>query len=126
MDMDTVIEFRELGDDWYEGTFKIDGQETKITGICRKNPIDHLQSAYQFFKQGGMRAQCVFNQSTACHMIVMRRNNEKITIEVVKLKEKFENNARLGSNDYLDSNVVFSAAIALTQFADAISGSTKG
>ncbi|WP_455222053.1 hypothetical protein [Kaarinaea lacus] len=122
--MDNVINFKALGNNWYEGNLRIDGQKLTVTGICEKNPAIHLQSAYQFFIQGGMRAQCVFNQDSACHLIVMRRDDGKtdnIVIEVVKLNEKFENNAKLRSNNYLDANVVFSASIPLTQFATAIS-----
>lgn len=121
--MGNVIDFKALGDNWYEGKLAIDGQKISITGICEKNPVSHLQSAYRFFVQGGMRAQCVFNHQTTCHLIVMRRNEaitDNIIVEVVKLYEKFENNAKLRSNDYLDSNVVFSASIPLTQFATAI------
>lgn len=121
--MDNVINFKALGNNWYEGNLIIDGQKHTITGICEKNPASHLNSAYEFFAQGGMRAQCVFNQDTACHLIVMRRDEGKsgnIVIEVVKLNEKFENNAKLRNNNYLDDNVVFSASIPLTQFATAI------
>jgi hypothetical protein len=121
--VDNAIHFKALGDNWYKGELAIDGQTISITGICKKNPAHHLQSAYLFFVQGGMRAQCVFNQDTTCQLIVMRRddiNKEDIIVEVVKLNEKFENNAKLRSNNYLDSNVVFSASIPLMQLADAI------
>lgn|GEM_PF-4326666 len=121
--MDNVINFKDLGNNWYEGKLAIDGHNISITGICEKNPANHLQSAYRFFVQGGMRAQCVFNQHTSCHLIVMRRDdaeNDNIIVEVVKLNEKFENNAKLRNIDYLESNVVFSGSIPLTQFAAAI------
>ncbi|KPJ93609.1 MAG: hypothetical protein AMJ55_07695 [Gammaproteobacteria bacterium SG8_15] len=85
--MDNVINFKDLGNNWYEGKLAIDGHNISITGICEKNPANHLQSAYRFFVQGGMRAQCVFNQHTSCHLIVMRRDdaeNDNIIVEVVK------------------------------------------
>lgn len=121
--VDNIINFRALGNDWYEGDLTINGQRITVEGICKNNPATHLQSAYLFFVQGGMRAQCVFNQDTTCHLFVMRRDDvthDNIIVEVVKLDEKFENNAKLRSNNYLDANVVFSASMPLTQFATAI------
>jgi len=121
--VDNIISFKELGNNWYEGKLIINGRELTLAGTCDKNPSSHLHSAYLFFARGGMRAQCVFNEDTTCHLIVMRRADAKtdnIIIEVVKLNEKFENNAKLRSNDYLDSNIVFSASVSLALFASAI------
>lgn len=121
--MDNIINFKDLGNNWYEGRLILNGRKLTVTGICDKNPDSHLQSAYLFFVRGGMRAQCVFNQDTTCQLIVMRRedtNTDNIIIEVVKLDEKFENNAKLRSNNYLDANIVFSARVPLAQFARAI------
>lgn len=127
--VDNAIHFKALGNDWYEGELAIAGQKISVTGICEKNPASHLQSAYLFFVQGGMRAQCVFNQDTTCQLIVMRRDTakpENIVVEVVKLSEKFENNAKLRNYKYLDSNVIFSASLPLVQFANAIGYKNQG
>lgn len=93
--MDNTIEFKALGNNWYEGELKISDQKTSINGSCKKNPTVHLQSAYQFFIQGGIRAQCVFNHNSACYLIILRRQNDMIKIDVIKLDERFENNAKL-------------------------------
>lgn len=118
--MENVIDFIELGDNWYEGKLKIGDQITTISGSCEKDPIVHLQSAYQFFVQGGIRAQCVFNQSSTCLMIVLRRQDDMIKVDVVKLDERFENNAKLKNHQYLDANIVFSASTPLDNFAHAL------
>jgi len=118
--MENVILFKELADNWYEGHLKIGDQKIIISGSCEKNPILHLQSAYRFFVQGGIRAQCVFNHSSACYLIVLRRQEDMVKVEVIKLDERFENNAKLKNHQYLDANIVFSASTPLDYFANAI------
>lgn len=118
--MNNSIEFKELGNCWYEGILKIGNQKTAISGSCEKNPLLHLQSAYRFFVQGGIRAQCVFNHSSACYLIVLRRQDDMIKVDVIKLDERFENNAKLKNHQYLDANIVFSASTPLDCFANAI------
>ncbi|WP_455219284.1 hypothetical protein [Kaarinaea lacus] len=118
--MENIIEFKALGDNWYEGELKIGDQKTSINGSCEKNPITHLQSAYQFFIQGGVRAQCVFNHNSSCYLIILRRQNNIIKVDVAKLDERFENNAKLKNHQYLDAHIVFSASTPLASFASAV------
>ena len=123
--MDNTIEFKELGNNWYEGEIIIGDQKTSINGNCTKDPITHLQSAYQFFIQGGIRAQCVFNHKSACYLIILRRQDDMIKVDVIKLRERFENNAQLKNHQYLQANIVFSASTPLDTFATAVFSSSS-
>lgn len=124
--MENVIVFKELSNNWYEGKLIIGDQLTTISGCCEKDPMLHLQSAYRFFVQGGIRAQCVFNLSSTCHLIVLRRQDDMVKVEVVTLDKRFENNAKLKSHQYLDANIVFSASTSLGNFAHALFTNENG
>lgn len=118
--MDNAIEFKELGNNWYECEIRLGDQKTSINGYCEKNPISHLQSAYRFFIQGGIRAQCVFNHNSACYLMILRRQDNIIKVDVIKLDERFENNSKLKNHQYLDANIVFSASMPLDSFSNTV------
>lgn len=124
--MENVIVFKELGNNWYKGKLKIGDQLTTISGCCEKDPMLHLQSAYRFYVQGGIRAQCVFNHSSTCHLIVLRRQDKIVKVDVVTLDERFKNNTKLKSHQYLEANMVFSASTSLGNFAHALFTNENG
>lgn len=122
--MENQIIFKQLKNNWYHGELTIGHQKAVISGHCEKNPTDHLHAAYQFFINGGCRAQCVFNQDTGSYLLVMRRDSDKLQLDVIQLGERFESNAKLKSMQYLENNVTFSATIPLEYLPDALFSQT--
>lgn len=118
--MKNQITFKQLENNWYQGELTIGQQKAVIRGHCEKNPTDHLHAAYRFFINGGFRAQCVFNQDTWSYLLIMRRDSDKLHLDVIQLGERFENNAKLKSMQYLENNVTFSATMPLENLPDAL------
>lgn len=118
--MENQITFKQLQNNWYQGELTIGNKKAFISGHCEKNPTDHLSAAYQFFANGGCRAQCVFNQDTKSYLLVMRRDNDQLQLDIIQLGERFESNAKLGSTRYIENNVTFSATIPLEYLPNAL------